>query len=323
VDSIDEPLRTITGAKRGEKALLMPTLARTAHGEFDKNGKKRGRGEHSIEEPLPTTTASPDLALVSTFVSSYYGDKRPTDVRGGDVDQPLHTQTTENRHALISAFLAQHNAGPHNENLSGREASAPISTITSRGTQQQVVAAMLSRQFGNSTGSGAGEPLGTTTAGGGGKSAVVVTHIMKMRGTNIGSAADEPLHTVSAGGTHQAEVRAFLLKYYGNEREGHNLKEPAGAVTAKDRFGLVTVQGEDFVIIDIGMRMLTPRELFRAQGFPDDYIIDRGVDPATGEEIKLTKTAQVRMCGNSVSPPPAEALVRANFGISQREERVA
>jgi len=129
-----------------------------------------------------------------------------------------------------------------------------------------------------------------------------------MRGNNVGQATDEPLRTISAGGTHFAEVRAFLVKYYGNEQDGVELSEPLHTVTSRDQFGLVTVDGQEHSITDIGMRMLAPRELFRAQGFPDDYII--GDRPEQG--MILTKTAQVRMCGNSVPPPLASALVAVN-----------
>jgi len=116
------------------------------------------------------------------------------------------------------------------------------------------------------------------------------------------------------------EVRAFLIKYYGTDQDPR-LDGPLGTVTTKDRFGLVTVMidGEEYVIVDIGMRMLTPRELFNAQGFPPDYIIDRDANGAP-----ITKTAQVAKCGNSVCPPMAEALVRAQFGLlADHSERAA
>lgn len=123
-----------------------------------------------------------------------------------------------------------------------------------------------------------------------------------------GQGINEPLRTISAGGTHFAEVRAFLVKYYGTD-QAPNLREPLHTITTKDRFGLVTVHGEDYAIADIGMRMLSPRELYRCQGFPDNYII--GDNPDQG--LSLTKTAQVRMVGNSVCPPLSRALVEANF----------
>ena len=101
------------------------------------------------------------------------------------------------------------------------------------------------------------------------------------------------------------------MKYYGTDQDP-NLREPLHTVTTKDRFGLVTVKGDPYAIVDIGLRMLTPRELYRAQGFPESYAIDKGADGRP-----LTKTAQVRMCGNSVCPPLARALVAANYTEAQ------
>jgi DNA (cytosine-5)-methyltransferase 1 len=128
-----------------------------------------------------------------------------------------------------------------------------------------------------------------------------------------------PLPTVTTKDHHQL-VTAFLMKYYGCDQDPR-LGEPLATVTTKDRFGLVMVRGEQYRIVDIGMRMLTPRELYRAQSFPDDYIIDHGVDEL-GHRVNLTKSAQVRMCGNSVPPAMAAALVRANL-MDQRLEAVA
>lgn len=129
-----------------------------------------------------------------------------------------------------------------------------------------------------------------------------------LRGTcKDGQPVTEPMPTVTAGGLHVGEVRAFLLKYYGTNI-GHQLTEPLQTITAKHRFGLVTVHGTEYQIVDIGMRMLQPHELFRAQGFPDDYIIDRDYTGAP-----YSKTAQVARCGNSVSPACAKALVEANY----------
>ena len=132
----------------------------------------------------------------------------------------------------------------------------------------------------------------------------------------MGQPTDSPLATISAQGTHHAEVRAFLVKYYGTDQDPQ-LREPLHTITTKDRFGLVTIKGQDYAIVDIGLRMLTPRELYRAQGFPDTYQIERG-----GDGRALTKTAQVRMVGNSVCPPMARAYVAANYS-EQFAERMA
>lgn len=222
-ESLAEPFRTVTGAKRGEKALVVPTLIQTGYGER-KGQKPRVPGLH----------------------------------------KPLGTVVNGNKHALVAAFLAKHFGG---HETPGASLKNPLSTVTATDHH-----------------------------------ALVTGYIMKMRGTNTGSADSEPLHTISASGTHHTEVRAFLVKYFGTNQDPR-LEEPLHTITSKHRFGLVTVHGEDYIIVDIGMRMLTARELFLAQGFPETYIIDQG----------LTKTAQVRMVGNSVSPYPAAALVRAQF----------
>ncbi len=232
---------------------------------------------------------------------------------------------------------------------SGSDINKPLPTITTK-DHNWLVTPIISRQFGNSIGHGIDDPLGTVTAGGGGKSqlvtaflaqyhgyddaprgqtmdrplltqdtsnryALVTSHIIKMRGTNIGHRVDEPLHTITAGGLHLGEVRAFLLKYYGTAT-GQELNSPMHTVTTKDRMGLVAVHGQDYQIVDIGMRMLEPHELFAAQGFPDDYIIDRDEDGN-----KFAKKEQVAKCGNSVCPPLAEALVRANMSELATERK--
>ena len=115
-----------------------------------------------------------------------------------------------------------------------------------------------------------------------------------------------------------ARVAAFIIAYYGNEKDGGDLFSPIRTVTSRERFGLVTVDGQDYEIADIGMRMLEARELYRAQGFPDSYRIDIQY---TGKP--LTKEAQVRMCGNSVCPPVAAAIISANVSELALQERVA
>ena len=231
-------------------------------------------------EPIPTITGAHrgEIALIAPHVMTMRNSGKPHTA----ANEPTHTVTAGGAHQyLVAAFMAQHNGG-----MIGREAAAPLSTIVHRGTQQQLVA----------------------------------SHLVKLRNNCVGQGNDEPVGTITSGGGHFGEVRAFLVKYYGNEQDGHGLNGPLGAVTTRDRFGLVTVtiEGEDYVIVDIGMRMLSPRELFAAQGFPPDYIIELEVNGRP-----LTKTAQVRMCGNSVSPVMSEALARANVANDDGAERIA
>lgn len=329
-----------------------PFIVRVAHGERDKNGKKRGKGEHSVGEPLPTVLSTAEFAVVVPHVTKFRGGatghaideplatvtansfvKRPGGSgplglvaasmvhigngeregqapRAMDVDKPLGTVVAGGtKHAAVCAFLQK-----FAQNGSGSDPAEPIHTVMAGAPRHAVVCAHLA-QFNNDRGTEphAGhapeKPL-STIATKGPHQAVVASSLVKLRGTSAdGQPLDEPLHTISAGGSHFAEVRAFLLKYYGNEEEGHDPAKPLGTVTTRDRFGLVvvTIEGEDYAIVDIGMRMLTKREQFNAQGFPPDYIIDRD---AHGKPITLT--AQQAKVGNSVCPPLARALAAAN-----------
>ena len=307
----DMPVPTITAA--GNQALVSAVLVDAAHGEVSPGGVKRwGTGAHDVEAPLGTVTASGNKAVATAFLAKHY-----TGVVGSALGDPIGTVTACDHHSLVTAFLTEH-ANASNQRV--MPADEPLRTICAqvKGGHFSMVSAHIQRDMGASVGHAADAPLGTVTAGGGGKSALVTSNMIKLRGTSTAAGTDEPLGTVSAGGQHHAEVRSFLLAYYGAS-ETHSLTDPLNTVTSRDRFGLVTIQGQDYQIVDIGLRMLQPRELFRAQGFPDDYII--GDDPAQG--LKLTKSAQVRMCGNSVCPPMAKALILANFAHEREIARVA
>lgn len=173
-----------------------------------------------------------------------------------------------------------------------------------------LVAAFLSSYYSETNssdvrGSSLQDPLHTITAGGN-RFALVTSHLTKFRGTNIGTDIREPLPTITAGGQHIGQVYAFLTAYYGTS-VGQDLQDPINTIVTKDRFGLVIVRGIPYQITDICMRMLTPRELYRGQGFPESYIID----PIYNGK-PFTKAEQVAKCGNSVSPPVAAALIKAN-----------
>lgn len=315
---MEQPLPTITAAHRGEMALITPFVTEHANGSNQRN--------MPADEPLRTQCAQVKgghFAVVApTLVQTGYGERQGQAPRAPGLDKPLGTIVAGGgKHALVSAFMAKHYGGVVGHSLDGE----PLHTITSSDHNSLVTAHIVGA--GGPVYSGKpkaiDEPFGTLTAEN--HRALVTSNIVKMRGTNIGQSDDEPLHTVSAQGTHFAEVRAFLIKYYGNEQDGIPLNESIHTVTARDRFGLVTVHGEEYAITDIGLRMLAPRELFRAQGFPENYIIDRGLNMDADGNYHwkpLTKSAQVRMCGNSVCPPLAAALIRANCAdmIASKEQ---
>lgn len=226
-------------------------------------------------------------------------------VRG--VSEPLSTVTSKAEHLLVSPTLVEIGYGE----APGQAPRAPglgkpLGTVVAGGRKHALVAAFLAKHYGGVVGSPLTDPMHTVTATD--HNALVTSHLLKLRGTcKDGQPVTEPMPTICAGGTHVAEVRAFLLAYYGTE-QAPRLGGPLPTVTTRDRFGLVTVHGIDYAIVDIGMRMLEPHELYRAQGFPPEYRID-----IEHQGKRLSKAAQVRMCGNSVCPPAAEAIVAAQF----------
>jgi len=249
-----------------------------------------------MDAPLPTQTTENRFALaVPTLVQTGYGEREGQSPRSLDIDRPLGTIVGSQKHALVSAFLAKHYGG-----VVGTAIDVPTGTVTTSDHHSVVTAHMITidNQSSASGQSAATDPLKTTVTEN--RHALITSHLAK-------------LQTTSAPGQHHAEVRAFIVKYYGNEHDGVSVQEPMHTLPTKDRMGLVMVKGEPYAIVDIGLRMLAPRELYRAQGFPESYIIDRG-----GDGRVLTKTAQVRMCGNSVVPPIACAIVAANFSEASR-----
>ena len=185
---------------------------------------------------------------------------------------------------------------------------APLGTVVAGGAKHALVAAFLARHYGGMVGRELDRPLATVTAVD--HHSLVAAHLTKFYGTSsAGQPLDQPAPTITAGGEHAGLVAAFLTKYYGTGI-GQAVDAPLGTMPTLDRFGLVTVHldGEPYVITDIGLRMLQPRELARAQGFGDDYVL-------TG-----SKRDQVARIGNSVAPPVARAVVAAQFGGGAQAE---
>lgn len=302
--ALDEPMGTVTTSKRGEHAIVTPFLARL--------GQTNGNGDYVNEagEPLTTiTTKAEHMIIAPTLIQTGYGEREGQAPRALDLHQPLGTIVAEGvKHALVTSFLAKHYGG---HETPGSPLDNPIDTITTT-DHHSLVTCHLQRDFGHSVGDKIDEPIPTITPGGGGKAALVTSHLVHMRGgladhPTTGQDLREPLATITASGTHAAEVRAFLVKYYGSDSTP-SLAEPLDTITTKDRFGLVMIHGEPWEIVDIGLRMLTPRELFNCQGFPPGYkiIVEYKGKP-------LSQTSQVRMCGNAVSPWPAACLIRSQF----------
>ncbi|WAS56236.1 DNA cytosine methyltransferase [Burkholderia ambifaria] len=308
-----EPLRTVTAhPKGGSLAVVSPTLVHVTHHGSDRTAPICG--------PLATVTGAHrgEQALVAaTLIQTGYGERPGQARRVPGLDKPLGTIVAgAAKHAAVTAFLAKHYGGHESP---GSSLHASISTITTQDHHHLVTAQLVGcgGRAGQSRPRDISEPTATLTSKA--DTTVAVSHLVRLRGTcRDGAPVDEPLHTISAGGTHHAEVRAFLIKYYSEGGQWQDAREPMHTIPTKDRIGLVTIHGEDYAIVDIGMRMLTPRELARAQGFPDSYVLDPVVNGKP-----LSKSAQVRMIGNSVCPDVATALIRANFSHEQQLAHVA
>ncbi len=307
VHSVDEPLRTITTAHRGELSVAVPhfgvmrnsrnpmygaedpahafTAGGANHALVSATMIQSGYGERvgqsprilDIEEPAATQVASGSkAAVIAASLQRQFGESI-----GADIEEPapVFTPNGQGKSALVAAFMAQHNDGPKaGDNV--RSVEDPASTITTSGSQQGVVAA----------------------------------HMLALRGTNKdGRDARDPAATITAGGNHAGLVLGFLQAYYsGNGGYEQTLDDPLGALTQKARHGLVTVKvkGAEYVLTDIGMRMLEPEEGAAAHGFkkgslPDTITLD-------GKEVRLTKTQKYHLVGNSVPPKMIRLLAEHN-----------
>jgi len=197
----------------------------------------------------------------------YHSETANGEVRGQQVQEPIMTVDGSNRYGMVCAFIQQYFS----------EGYSNISTDS-----ENAHTTVMDRN-------------------------ICANYIVQMNNNCDGRDITEPIPTITAGDGHFGEVRAFLVKYYG-QGTGQDPKEPLDTITSNDRFGLVAIKNQDYAIIDIGLRMLEPKELYGCQGFPDDYIIDQD-----GDGKPYPRTEQVKRCGNAVCPPIPAALVRANL----------
>lgn len=302
--TVGAPVHTVTTA--GNQMLVTPSLVSIG---------QTGGGDRirDLREPVPTTVSKQEACLVSPSLIQYHTEQTES-VRASGLGTPIHTVDASNRYGLTCANLVEYYTG-------GRplDVQDPLHTVTSH-DREAVVAAHIAKYYGGVVGEKVGEPLPTVTAID--HNAVCAAHVVKFKGDNVGTPPSEPLQTVTAsagkeracsGGTF-AVCKAYLAKMRSGDDLGHwpeiraLLNEFCGYALADDNVLLLEIGGALYYIADIGLRMLSPRELYNAMGFPPDYIIDRDYE---GHEYK--KSAQVARCGNAVCPPVASALVRANL----------
>lgn len=294
--------KTMERIARGLKKFVLdnpePFIIQCNHG-----GERR---PNDIRKPMPTITGKHGYGIVEPTLAPYMGTNT-TNHPGGNCKDPIHTITTGNQQCLISPTLIQYHSETAKDEVRGQSIEAPIMTVD--GSNRYGLVTSFLHKFYDGGYKGAGEtlenPLPTVTSWD--HNSVVTANLIQMNNHCDGKDIRQPLPTITAGDGHFGEVRAFLIKYYG-QGTGQDIKEPLDTVTARDRFGLVTIEGVDYQIVDIGLRMLEPRELYGCQGFPDDYIIDHDYTGKT-----YPRSEQVRRCGNAVCPPIPAALVRANL----------
>ena len=271
-------------------------------------GERKGQAPrvHDIEKPLPTIVGSGKHYLCEPKLAPYLSVNRENHF-GSDMREPVHTITANNQHMLMTPTLIQYHSETAQGEVRGQTIEDPIMTVDGSNRYGLVTSFIQKYYGGNYQGNGSDikEPLHTITTLE--RNAMCAVNLIQMNNHCDGRDVKEPIPTITAGDGHFGEVRAFLIKYYG-QGTGQDIKAPLDTVTAQDRFGLVTINGVDYQIVDIGLRMLEPRELYGCQGFPDDYIIDHDYTGKT-----YPRSEQVRRCGNAVCPPIPAALVRANL----------
>ena len=294
--------KTMDRIARGLKKFVLdnpePFIIQCNHG-----GKRR---PNDIREPMPTITGKHGYGIVEPYMVQI-GQTGFSKDRSKDVREPLTTIVSKNEHCLISPTLIQYHSETAQGEVRGQTIKDPIMTVD--GSNRYGLVTSFLHKYYDGGYKGAGEsmenPLPTVTAWD--HNSVVTANLIQMNNHCDGKDIRQPLPTITAGDGHFGEVRAFLIKYYG-QGTGQDINEPLDTVTSQDRFGLVTIEGVDYQIVDIGLRMLEPRELYGCQGFPDDYIIDHDYTGKT-----YPRSEQVRRCGNAVCPPIPAALVRANL----------
>lgn len=292
LEPVDRPVSTIATEKGGCRALVTPTLIQMGYGE------RAGQAPRVLDlgKPLGVVTAGGQKFATASacLVQMGHGQGSGASVRrsygANDIEGPVGAITASGGgQGLATAFMVQANGGFNA--TPARDLQGPVSTVTTTGSQQQLA----------------------------------VAHLATLRHHSTGRGMQEPVPVVAAGGEHHALLQyqlgkedeagalrcaAFLMRYHASGGQWADLRDPMTTITTHDRLALVTVwlKGEPWVIVDITLRMLVPRELYNAQDFPQSYVIDR-----TAAGKPLTKTAQVRMAGNSVSPLPMRRIVEANY----------
>jgi len=298
--SVAEPVNTVTGKYTG--GVCNPVMAPFTFGNTG------GSVGSPADQPVHTIRSAGSQVFSAANLIQYHSEQTEA-VRASGLDKPIHTVDAANRHGLASAQLVEYYGNGNPLNI-----RQPMHTVTARDREALTIAHMQKYFDGGYKGCGADarDPLATVTAID--HNALCAAHVVKFKGKELGQHPTDTLNTITAQGLEYAECRTVLAKVEPGKKLGHwpkirnLLNKYCGYSLAKDEVLLIIIWGVAYYIADITLRMLTPRELYNAMGFPPDYIIDRD---CLGNVC--TKANQVARCGNAVCPPLAEAMVRANL----------
>lgn len=290
----DAPVNTITSV--GAQMLITPVMAQ----------HKFQNSAQDIQKPLSTVTAVGAHELITPSLVQYHTEQSNKENRAYTINEPLKTADGSNRFGLNMPFLTKYYSGD-----SGHQADVPLHTVTSR-ERENLSACFLSKYFTGVDGAEISNPLPTVTAID--HNSLCAAHISEFKGQDKGQPADNPLRTITAGDGEFGVVETKIVKIRGNQplynwpKVREMLNTHCGYAIKDDEILLFHIGADFYFIADIGLRMLCPKELYAAMGFPADYIIDRDF---LGNEYK--RSAQVARCGNAVCPQLAKAIVSANL----------
>lgn len=296
---IGEPLNTVTAKYTGGVAVPVVTPYIVSN--------NANNLPHSVREPVPTITTGNRNLLLAPSLIQYHSEKSRGEMRGQSLEKPLCTVDGANRYGVSAAFLSEYYGSARD----GIGIERPMQTITAK-DRESLTIAHLHKYFTGVDGADLREPTPTITAVD--HNSLVATHISKFKGKDLGQHPAEPLHTITTSAGQFAEVRTIItktlgtadLKYWPQVRE--MLNAYCSYTLAEDEILLLFIRDAWYFISDVKLRMLTPRELYDAMGFPHDYIIDRDI-----EGKPISRADQVARCGNAVCPAVAEAMARANL----------
>lgn len=293
-----EPMPTITTGNRN--LLCAPTIS-----PFSVECNHAGGGHvNDLRNPHNTVTTKCTSGIVAPFIQQYHESK---DARGQTLDKPLLTVDAGNRYAMTAAYLAEWYGNAQD----GIDPAEPMRTVMAR-DREGIVCAAVSKYFSGAEGASLRDPLPTVT--GIDHNALMLSHLSHFKGADKGQDAREPLMSITAADGQFGQIRTTVVRYQDGAQLGHwaevraMLNRYCGYSLGEDEILLLDIFGVLWFISDVGLRMFCPRELYRAMGFPDDYIIDRDV---SGNPI--SREDQVARCGNAVCPALSEAMVRANL----------